>query len=754
MRKNALFSIFFCGLGYWLLGHASNVLAIPPGFASPIWPAAGFALMCVTQWSRWASIGVFAASFLLNLHFANASITSLDTAWLSSAVIAFGSSCQVLLAHTLICRVTVFPGELSKTRDTAFFGLLAGPASCVASASIGVTTLWYSNIINTTEYLQNWFNWWIGDSIGVMLFAPIILLFNIEKFKGRSLNVFGFLGVYLLLTSIAVGTFLYAKHREKLAIDRVLHEQTIGLVSNVTKQLDSASDTGQSVVAFFKAIPNIEHHHFAKFAESIFSHIPGTQAISWIPIIEANQRTRIENSLRDIGGELDFIYQRNEIGDRELAAEKRAYYPVYYIYPLESNRVAVGFDLSSHPKRKETIQAALSSRTPVMTLPITLVQETENQKSFLYLCPVIEGGTVKGFVSNVYRINDLIMAAIDEETLNNYDIQILIDGEPALSTKVKSSNPEYHYVYHIDFAHRDWEIALTPTKALSNLREGKAIWFILVFAFLLVIVLGILALMIISRTVAIESEVKKKTLALQAALKDAEESNKVKVAFLATMSHELRTPLNSIIGYSRRITKGLSDTVEPKYIAASETILNNGLALLNMINDILDLSKVEAGKMSLTKQNITLADFIENVLTIMRPAAESKNLELTSETPPVKTLHADSQRLSQILLNLITNAIKFTDKGSVNITFNQASSQKLDYLCICVNDTGGGISLEDQQRLFRRYEQLGDTFQGGQMGTGLGLALVQELVELHDGKISVESKIGRGSTFKVCLPLN
>ncbi|MBI3006926.1 MAG: response regulator [candidate division NC10 bacterium] len=232
-----------------------------------------------------------------------------------------------------------------------------------------------------------------------------------------------------------------------------------------------------------------------------------------------------------------------------------------------------------------------------------------------------------------------------------------------------------------------------------------------------------------------------------------EEAHRVKNLFLANMSHELRTPLNSIIGFSSVLEEGLPGPLTEKQRRYVGHIHTSGKHLLAIINDILDLSKVEAGKIVLDPQTQLPGEILEGTSTVVRPTALEKNVTLTLEAPAdLPPLTADPVRLKQILFNLLSNAVKFTPEGG-RVTVRAAQPEP-GWLEIAVADTGAGLAPEDLPKLFREFSQV-STGEGRQHeGTGLGLALTKRLVELHGGTVRAESPgRGRGSTFTVRLPL-
>jgi signal transduction histidine kinase len=229
------------------------------------------------------------------------------------------------------------------------------------------------------------------------------------------------------------------------------------------------------------------------------------------------------------------------------------------------------------------------------------------------------------------------------------------------------------------------------------------------------------------------------------------ELDRSKRRFLVNMSHELRTPLTNIIGFSRLMLKGISGPLTEQQQNDTQIIFHNGQHLLGLINDLLDISHIEAGMMELEFREVNLTDLINSVMATASALVRDKEVELRQENAPnLPTLQADAARIRQVLLRLLTNAAKFTEQGSITVR-TQLSD---DYVLVSVRDTGVGIAPDDFDRIFQQFEQ-GNLENGRRPnGAGLGLALSKEFVEMHGGHIWVESKIGEGSTFTFSLPLN
>jgi signal transduction histidine kinase len=226
------------------------------------------------------------------------------------------------------------------------------------------------------------------------------------------------------------------------------------------------------------------------------------------------------------------------------------------------------------------------------------------------------------------------------------------------------------------------------------------------------------------------------------------ESNRLKGDFLATMSHELRTPLNSILGFSEVLQSGPLTDKQARWVG---NIRGSGEQLLALINDILDLAKIEAGKMQVRASEFSVYDVCEGLLTMFRPLAEKKNIELRGAfAPDVPLLRQDVVKLRQVLSNLLSNAVKFTPEGGRVLLKAERDGPQV---VLTVSDTGVGIAAEEQELVFEKFRQGGKALTREHAGTGLGLSIVRELSKLLGGEVTLQSELGRGSTFTVRLPL-
>jgi signal transduction histidine kinase len=232
---------------------------------------------------------------------------------------------------------------------------------------------------------------------------------------------------------------------------------------------------------------------------------------------------------------------------------------------------------------------------------------------------------------------------------------------------------------------------------------------------------------------------------------DLYEANRIKSEFLTNVSHELRTPLNAIIGFAELLSANKA-AEDPKVARYLENIQSSAKQLLDLINDLLDLAKIEAGKVVMRREKVNVADVCEAMLNFMRPLAQKKEIELTlAVQPDIPLVTTDPGRLQQVLYNFLSNAVKFTPpRGAVKIS---ARVEEADMVRVSVADTGPGISEKDQEYIFEKFRQIDGSVTRQHSGTGLGLAISRELAALLGGKIELQSIVGKGATFTLVLPI-
>jgi signal transduction histidine kinase len=251
----------------------------------------------------------------------------------------------------------------------------------------------------------------------------------------------------------------------------------------------------------------------------------------------------------------------------------------------------------------------------------------------------------------------------------------------------------------------------------------------------------------------LESTVAQRTSELAQAVKLAESANRTKSAFLANMSHELRTPMNAIIGYSEMLAEEAEELGQEGFLPDLKKIQTAGKHLLELINDVLDLSKIESGKMTIYCENIEIATMVRDIESTMQPAMQKNGNTLTVEIPDdIGSMQSDLTKIRQTLFNILGNAAKFTQAGQIKLTVGAHTKRRRQFITFAISDTGIGMKPNQLERLFEPFTQADESTTRKYGGTGLGLAISRRFCRMLGGDIEAQSKPRKGSTFTVTLP--
>ena len=447
-------------------------------------------------------------------------------------------------------------------------------------------------------------------------------------------------------------------------------------------------------------------------------------------------------------------------------------YIIKYIEPLADNRSAHGLDIGAHPVRREAAERALRVDDASLTGTIQLVQDDQRVAGFLYLLPHYRPGMpldtlaqrTEALMGWVYMPmhgpkvfdgvtfaadSELDIAVFDGQTLT--PAKLIYDSNDHLNASVSGNSADrtFHITETIDIGGRDWTLSLSDTSRFKYASRSTA-WLVMLSGAAVSLLLALLAYGQGASTRRAWSIARGMTTDLREYATKAGQATQAKSDFLANMSHEIRTPMAAILGFTDLLRIQI-DQDNQELIAHTQTIKRNGEHLLSLINDILDMSKIEAGKLNIEQIAVRPDGIICEVLSLMRVTADEKNLPLEAEllTPIPQEILGDPVRLRQVLVNLVGNAIKFTDTGQVRIEVSY--DEAMEELKLAVTDTGMGMTQEHVARLFGAFEQADTTTTREFGGTGLGLHISQRLAAMLGGRITCNSKHGTGSTFTLTI---
>jgi PAS domain S-box-containing protein len=660
-------------LSYYLSAKLSLSFAYEDTNASPVWIPSGIALAAVliAGFRVWPAI--FLGALLANFETLTQAALSFNPAVFLSTITALGNTLEATLGGLMILRFSNTPNPFDSLKGTTLFIFAGALISTIIAALVG--SLSFCAVTgNWMVFDHMLFNWWFGDTLGVLIVTPIII--NWDQRKSSEWNllklielaglliILGLISylifftkynlIYLYIPILLWSIFQFGKFETSLfvltisglAIWSISHNKTISPIQQNESILVIQSFIG--IVAFTFLVISSVIYERKKMQSSLQESL-----IKYRTLLEnLPQKIFVKNS------ELFFV-SCNENFARELN--------------IQSSEISGKTDYDFFPKElaekyREDDALFLVSGKPLET-EICEIREGKNCWTQVIKIPVKDGnGSITGVQGIFWDITDRKLAELE----------------------------------------------------LENYRKH------------------------------LEKMVEERTAELEIAKERAESADQLKSAFLATMSHELRTPLNSIIGFTGMLLQELPGPLNDEQKKQLRMTQKSARHLLSLINDVLDLSKIEAGQLNLSSEQFSISDIIHQVIELCQQFAQSKNLVLSASVEPgLPEITNDQFRVKQVIINLVNNALKFTEIGSVEVKAFRFDN----YLTVQVIDTGIGIEETQLKKLFNPFIQVDSGVARKHEGTGLGLSISKKLMTMMGGSIAVQSEPGKGSIFTVKLPI-
>ncbi len=747
--------MFAVATSYLVVGELSRLLAILPGYASPVWPAAGIALVAAVLGGRPAVLGVFVGSFLLNAHIGLAyGDASPWTPLGVAAAIGAGAAAQAWFGAWLVHRIFGPGNPLERGSSVPAFLVLAGPLACLPNPLWSIAWLRAAGYVAPAETLPHLLTWWVGDTLGVILVAPLALTWLAREEGGFGRWITLLIPLALCLTSVV---FLFAEAQRRAEGELRLGFTTRAelLTGVLTREVDRIGAYTESIARAFASLPAIDRSAFRSLVRPWLDANVAIAAFEWLPLVPGEQRAAFEASARDEAFPDYRIVHQLPGGALAPVAERDYYAPILFVEPLEEERNAVGYDLASNPERRSAMEKARDVGELTATGRVRLVMFPD-EWGVLLLAASYGGfappetvherrAEVRGYAASVIRVDELAELARERSGAEDLVVRVtdvteerglLMTGPgPGQVAADALSWTAWHGV-----GGRRWRIdVLTAGPAPAS----WAGWVVLAVG------LGWTALLVAyvldarAQAVRVDRLVRERTAELARAVDELERSNLELRRFAYVASHDLREPLRTVATFSELVE------ADPRLDERARGYLGRVSAaarrMQGLVSELLSLARLEQRIEPFT--DVCLNEAVHAAVDDL--AAEIAQSGATVRVAPLPTALCDRVQMVQVFQHLLSNALKFRRPGVPPeiVVEGRTTPEGCE---VIVRDNGIGVAPRDRERIFEIFQKLhpDDRYPG----KGVGLATCRRIVERHKGRIWVESRLGEGSTFHVFLP--
>ena len=754
-------------VGYVATGKLALVLAVPPGYASPIFPPAGIAIAAMLIGGPAILPWTFLGSFLLNLWTASSVGPGSAVTWLAAAaVIASASALQAAIGGTVLRRAVGYPAPLDNGRDLWRF-LILSPVCCLTSATLSLGGLLALSAVLRPDLVTSWVSWWIGDTLGVLVVLPLMFVVAGEPrglWRSRAgpvaLPMLLFFALFVAIF-VRVGTW---EHDEALLEFRLLSQQIVDKVhAGLTEQEIFLEQLERS----FSRPAALSRADFQHLAKNLLRRFPTIQAVKWAPRIDFANRLAFEEAQHaDLPG--FEIQEADPSGRRRRAAERDQYYPVTYVEPLKGNEHIIGFDLFSEAGRRTAIEQAITAGSVTTTPPIRLVQENGDQPGILLIFPVHEGPNGPGVVSVALRMGTFVTGIIAPAgSILNVRLVDVGQKKALYSGFAPSAGDTASYEDTFGFGGRHYRVETVPSASYLEQHRRWQSWVVLVAGVVSTGFLGALLLLGTGYTRRVETVVNERTRDLEtvnqrlqlevkereqaeAALRQAQRMEAIG-QLTGGIAHDFNNLLTVVSGNAALLHDNAPDDVIARRASAIIRAAERGVRLTRQLLAFSRRQTLRPEAVDLRQRTHEIGEMLSRSLR--------EDIEIAVEIPEnLWPVTVDPAEFELALLNLGVNARDAMPNGgrfhveARNVSFRSghAGSEGLvgDFVALRLSDTGAGMTPEV---LAHAFEPFFTTKEVG-LGSGLGLSQVYGLAKQSGGAALIESEVGRGTAITLFLP--
>lgn len=535
--------------------------------------------------------------------------------------------------------------------------------------------------------------------------------------------------------------------------------------NSLNNRLQVYLDTLRATKGLFASSEDVTRTEWKAFVESLNlqKRYPGINGLGFIRYVPQAEKVKYERQVRQ-DNSIEQSYSDFAI---KPSGNRSAYFVIDYIEPFRLNQPSFGLDIGHEPIRREAVEQAETTGQPTATGILYLVQDLEKKPGFLILLPVYRNGmplftvtkrrsALLGFVYAPFRAEDLIQEALASESNEKFDLEVystqrqLYDRDDTVYAADKSLNPLRRRIETLDVAGQTWKLYFAKLPDLDSRAENSLASLTLTLGILVSLLLfGITWFLASSRSRAIRDSNQSKWVAAEISkiLEKEKELSELKSEFVTMASHEFRTPLATILSSTELLEHYSHKWAQERKITHFQRIQVAVKHMTGLLNDVLLIGKAEAGKLEFEPTPLDLVQFCRGLVEDIQISTDNHTIAFCSQGQCTNAC-MDEKLLRHVLVNLLSNAIKYSPQGGT-VYFDLVCNQEA--ATFQVRDQGIGVPLADQAQLFAPFYRASNA--GTISGTGLGLAIVKKSVDLHSGKLTVESEVGVGTKFMVTIPL-